>query len=89
MTAGLREHLWSLTALLFAIVAVFFFRFFRDTKDRFFVIFGAAFLTFALHYACLVAWAVPDEARHWLYLVRLLGFALIVVAIIDKNRKGG
>lgn len=87
--SAVRDHLWMITATIFAVVAVFFFRFFRDTKDRFFVIFGLAFAVFALQYGALAAWAIPDEARHWLYGVRLFGFVLIVVAIIDKNRQQG
>ena len=84
-----RDHLWMVTGTLFAVSSLFFFRFYRDTKDRFFVLFGAAFVTFAVHYWLLAAWEVPDEARHLLYLVRLLGFVLIVIAVIDKNRQHG
>lgn len=87
--SALRDQLWAVAATVFAVVAVYFFRFYRDTKDRFFVLFGLAFVVFSLQYTALSAWAIPDEARHWLYLVRLLGFALIVIAIADKNRKAG
>lgn len=86
---ALRDHLWGITGAVFAIIAVFFLRFYRDTKDRFFVLFALAFMVFAIHYWALAAYAVPDEARHLLYLARLLGFGLIVAAIIDKNRQNG
>jgi hypothetical protein len=26
------------------------------------------------------------EARHWFYVLRLIGFVLILAAIVDKNR---
>lgn len=84
--SGLRDQLWTVTGTVFAVIALFFFRFYRDTRDRFFVLFGSAFVVFAAHYFALAAWNVPDESRHWLYLVRLVGFVLIVVAVIDKNR---
>jgi hypothetical protein len=31
--------------------------------------------------------SVPGEKRAWLYLVRLAAFALILIAIIRKNRR--
>jgi hypothetical protein len=29
-----------------------------------------------------------DEARHWFYVLRLIGFVMILAAVIDKNRAG-
>jgi hypothetical protein len=68
------------------IAAVQFLRFWRDTRDRLFLWFAAAFVMFATHWwaICLLQPAV--EARHWFYLFRLTGFVLILLAIVDKNR---
>lgn len=85
--AHVRDHLWSVTGTLFAVAAVVFLRFFRDTKDRFFLLFSIGFLALGAQYWLLALYAVPDESQHWLYVVRLVAFAFIVIAIIDKNRQ--
>jgi len=68
------------------IAAILFLRFWRETRDRLFVWFALAFVMFAAHWwaICLLQPAV--EARHWFFLLRLIGFVLILLAIVDKNR---
>jgi uncharacterized membrane protein YcjF (UPF0283 family) len=67
-------------------VGLFFLRLWRETRDRFFALFGFAFGILALNWIALL-WAVPeDENRHYFYLIRLLAFLLIIAAIVDKNR---
>ena len=68
-------------------IALFFFRFWRRTHDRFFVLFGAAFLLLTLERIILVAIGASHEFAPFVYLVRLLGFALIIAAVVDKNRQ--
>ncbi|HET7460144.1 MAG TPA: DUF5985 family protein [Longimicrobium sp.] len=66
---------------------LFFFRFWRETRDRLFVAFGAAFCLLAVQRAVLSLLAYADgQATVWLYVLRLLAFLLILVAIVDKNR---
>ena len=65
------------------IAAVFFLKYWSSTRDRFFLWFAAAFLTFGLNWA-LVAF-VDTEYTHFVYVVRLVGFLLIIAAIISKN----
>ncbi len=70
-------------------VGLFFLRLWRDTRDRFFALFGLAFWMLALNGVTLL-WAAPaDEHRHYFYLIRLLAFLLIIAAIVDKNRTSG
>jgi len=70
-------------------VGVLFFRLWRDTRDRFFVLFGLAFWMLALS-TLLVFWAAgANEHQHYLYLGRLGAFLLIIAAIIDKNLSSG
>lgn len=69
------------------IAAVLFLRFWRDTGDRLFMWFAFAFAMFALNWTGLAVARPPDEARHLFYLVRLLGFVLILIAVVEKNRK--
>lgn len=70
-------------------MGLFFLRLWRETRDRFFALFGVAFWTLALNWFTLV-WAAPaSEHRHYFYFIRLAAFLLIIVAILDKNRAAG
>lgn len=70
----------------FMIAGLFFLRFWRKTGDLLFIAFAASFWLLALNQSLLVFSHVPTEERSWLYLVRLLAFALILFAIGMKNR---
>ncbi len=68
---------------------LFFLRFWKDTRDRLFGSFAAAFWLLALQRALLTLFV--DEHRSdsgmYLYGIRLAAFLLILWAIVDKNRK--
>lgn len=67
-------------------VGLFFLRLWRETRDRFFALFGLAFWMMAFNGLALL-WASPaEEHRHYFYIIRLLAFLLIIAAIVDKNR---
>jgi hypothetical protein len=68
-------------------VAVFFQRFWRDTGDRLFVIFSVAFVLLAITRMGLALSSASLESHTYWYWVRLAAFLLILVAIIDKNRR--
>jgi hypothetical protein len=70
----------------FATAALFFLRFWRDTRDELFLAFAAAFLLLGVGQAILALGGVPDEQRSWVYLVRLVAFLTILAAILRKNR---
>jgi len=70
----------------YGVAALFFFTFWRDTRDRLFGFFAAAFFLLALQRMAL-AWALIDQRDTSMYYVlRLAAFVLILIAIIDKNR---
>lgn len=69
-----------------AIVALFFLRFWRQTRDRFFLLFAAAFALEALDRLGLALIPYAAETEPMFYLVRLVGYGLILVAIWQKNR---
>lgn len=70
----------------YAVAALFFFRFWRDTRDRLFMYFALAFTVLCIQRVTL-AWAVyGGRETLWFYLSRLTAFLLILVAIVDKNR---
>ncbi|HLM62038.1 MAG TPA: DUF5985 family protein, partial [Pyrinomonadaceae bacterium] len=56
------------------------------TKDRFFLFFAVAFGLEGLNRALLGLIQSPSENEPLFYLVRLLSFVLILIAIIDKNK---
>ena len=70
------------------VAALFFLRFWKETHDRLFIIFALAFVVLAINWLGL-ALTKEDEVKAWFYLLRLLGFGLILVAVIDKNRPRG
>jgi hypothetical protein len=78
--------LWGATACGCLVIGMFFFRFWRDTRDRLFLCFGTAFTVFSFNWALLAALNPSNETRHYFYLVRLAAFLLILAGIIDKNR---
>jgi len=70
------------------VAGLYFLRFWRDTRDRLFGIFAAAFWLLAAQRAALALTVDPTGEQVLLYSVRLLAFVLILAAIIDKNRGG-
>ncbi len=72
----------------YAVAGLFFLRFWRETRDRLFLIFAGAFWLLGAQ-RLLLAFShgmVEDDTS--LYLIRLLAFLLILGAIVDKNRSG-
>lgn len=75
------------TATACLAIGLYFFRFWRRTGDRLFVIFALAFCVFAANRVALVAIGDDNEAaRTVVYVIRLAAFLLILAAIVDKNR---
>jgi hypothetical protein len=69
----------------FGIAALFFLRFWKRTGDRLFLTFGGAFVLLAINQALPVLLGIPSEDQGYVYLLRLAGFALIILAILSKN----
>ena len=72
----------GLLTTAYLVIALFFLRFWRQTHDRLFGLFASAFALLAIQRA-VVALATDTTT---IYLLRLLAFLLIIVAIVDKNR---
>jgi Family of unknown function (DUF5985) len=73
-------------AMASSIAALFFLRFWRQTRDMLFLLFSLAFAVDALTRLALGLGQVSDEHEPLFYTARLITFALILVAIINKNR---
>jgi len=69
----------------YLVVALFFARFRRESGDRLFTIFAAAFVLLAAQRFALFYYG--SEVVLWLYTLRLIAYALILIAVIDKNAK--
>jgi hypothetical protein len=68
------------------VIGLFFLRFWKKTRDRFFLIFAVAFSLEGLNRVLLGLNNGATENEPLFYLVRLLSFVLILIAIIDKNK---
>lgn len=73
--------------LAYALVGVFFLRYWKTTRDQLFMMFAIAFWMLAAQRLALALTTEVVEDVLFLYIVRLLAFILILVAIINKNRQ--
>lgn len=80
-------------AATFMASGVFFLKFWFASRDRFFIFFAVACWLIGVERIALLM--ISDgcgpatntaEADSWVYLIRLLSFILILIAIIEKNR---
>lgn len=85
MSPEFSGFLGGLIAMTFAVIGVFFLKFWRRTRDALFIAFGVAFWLLALNQALLAVNLVPSEERSWTYLLRVAAFVLIMLAIVRKN----
>ncbi|HVK56814.1 MAG TPA: DUF5985 family protein [Burkholderiales bacterium] len=72
-------------AMASLVAALFFLRFWKQTRDRFFLLFAIAFALDAVHRVTLGLSHFSEEDEPLFYLARLITFGLIIAAIIDKN----
>jgi len=79
------DFLQGATCALSIVAALFFLRFWRDTRDGFFMLFALAFALDAGVRFVLVE-AAKSEQQPLIYLGRLVTFSLIILAILRKNR---
>ena len=82
----LYDFLSGAVAFGFFVGALFFGRFWKRTRDPLFLAFALAFGLLGVGQAVLALANIPTEERSYLFLFRLAAFALIMVAIVRKNR---
>jgi uncharacterized membrane protein HdeD (DUF308 family) len=66
--------------------AGFFWRFYRQTRDKLFFAFAAAFAIEGINRMAFLLVDQPSEGSPVIYMVRLVAFLLILGAIVAKNR---
>ena len=75
-------------AMSSAVAGLFFLRFWAATRDRLHLFFALSFFTLVADWLWL-AFVEPGSANHhYVFLLRLAAFVLMIVGIVDKNRRG-
>lgn len=72
--------------ILSLVAALFFAVSWRRSGDRFFLIFALAFTLLGIERLILGILNLPESPLLSIYIVRLVAFLLIIIAIVDKNR---
>lgn len=82
----MHEMLIGAIAVASFVAGLFFFRFWRSTRDRFFLFFA---LSFWIECGNRIALGLlsGSELEPLFYLLRVVAYGLIVLAIVEKNRK--
>jgi len=75
-------------AMASSIAALCFLRFWRKTRDPLFLLFALAFAVDALSRVALGMGGFSNDQEPLVYLARVITYAIILVAIINKNRSG-
>ena len=78
----------AIAAASFA-VGLIFFRFWRHTRDRFFLYFALSFWLETGNRLALGLVANSSESEPMFYIVRVVAYGLILVAIVQKNWPSG
>lgn len=86
ISTTLLTFLSGAVAFGFLVCGLFFLRFWRRTRDPLFMAFALAFALLGTGQAVLTLANIPTEERGSLFLIRLSAFALILFAILRKNR---
>ena len=71
----------------YAVTALFFLRFWSASRDRLFAMFALAFGVLAVQRFAITMTRETMEDQTVFYLLRLAAYLVIIVAIIDKNRR--
>lgn len=86
MTTNLIAVLQAVSATAAWICGLAFVRFWRRSGDPLFLWFGSAFWLMALCWILLALFSPTEEARPYIYSIRLVAFLLIIAGIVQKNR---
>jgi hypothetical protein len=79
------DFLAGAVTLAYIVGSMYFVHFWRRTGDRLFLAFSVAFALLALNQLTVFVLGVDDERYNYAYVLRVLGFGLILLAIVDKN----
>lgn len=86
MAARLVPFVLGATVFGFLLAALFFVRFYRETRDSLFVCFALAFALEAISRTLPVFATDANSGDPTIYLLRTLAYSLILLGIYRKNR---
>jgi hypothetical protein len=70
----------------YGVAALYFLKFWRQTRDRLFAWFATAFVILLVQRLALALTLGTTGQTVWYYVLRLVAFLFIAIAIIEKNR---
>jgi hypothetical protein len=85
MTQLLMPFFTGAIVMGFLVSGLFFLKFWHKTYDRLFLAFSISFWLLGLNQLLLLLSNVSEEDRSWFYMLRLLAFLIILIAIWRKN----
>jgi hypothetical protein len=83
----MRELVSGALVACYLMAALFFLRFWVTSRDRLFAMFAGAFSLLAVQRLALALTRQTMEDQTVFYLLRLAAFVIIIIAIVDKNRR--
>jgi hypothetical protein len=83
----MNEFITGMITMGFIIGGVFFLRFWVKTRDSLFGVFALAFWLLALNQGLPLLYGTQREEQSWIYLLRVAGFSLIILSIVQKNMR--
>ena len=86
MSTDVYPMLMGAVAMASLVAALFFLRFWTQTRDHLFLFFAGAFSVDAVMRVLLALNHPDEELEPIYYLTRLVMFGLIIAAIVHKNR---
>jgi len=69
------------------VAALFFLKFWRITRDPLFLAFSLGFAIEGLSRLGALLLVQPNDSNPGIYLVRLIGYLIILFSIVQKNKK--
>lgn len=71
----------------YLVAGLFFLRFWSTSRDRLFAMFAFAFTLLAVQRIAITLTREAMEDQTIFYLLRLAAYVVIIIAIVDKNRR--
>ncbi|XGC80416.1 DUF5985 family protein [Bdellovibrio bacteriovorus] len=82
----INQFIYGGVMMNFLIISLFFFRFWQKTRDKFFLYFSRSFALLAIERCIFLFINAENEAHTWVFLIRLVAFCGIIMAVVEKNR---
>ncbi len=87
MSNDMNEMLIGAIAACSIVIGLFFLRFWRSTRDIFFLFFALSFFLEGVNRISLVLLSHLHEASPSYYVVRVISYSFIIIAILAKNKR--